>query len=296
MMPEEHPAVPPRDDESAHDAANHRGDHGRAGRNLPAAIGVGVCLGAVALASLYTIKEIFLALVAAAIGFGIWEITRAFAVRSIAIPAVPLAAGAAAMLVGAYLQGVEALCAALAVTVIMVLAWRMPGGAEGYLRDSGAGVLAAVYVPFFAGFVSLLLAPSDGADRVVTFIAVTVCSDIGGYVAGVLAGRHPLAPRISPKKTWEGSAGAAVACMICGGILLRVFFGGAVWQGVLLGFVTMVAATVGDLIESLIKRDLGIKDMGSLLPGHGGVMDRLDSLVITAPTVWLLLSVFVPPS
>jgi phosphatidate cytidylyltransferase len=130
---------------------------------------------------------------------------------------------------------------------------------------------------------------------VVTFIAVTICSDIGGYAAGVLFGKHPLAPKVSPKKTWEGSAGSLLACVVCGGVLLPVLFGGAIWQGVIVGAAAMLTATAGDLIESMIKRDLGVKDLGTLLPGHGGVMDRLDSLLATVPVFWLLMTVFVPP-
>lgn len=270
--------------------------HGRAGRNLPAAIGVGVGLGAAVLVTLYTVKVTFLVIVVAFIGIATWELLRALGTRDIQVPRVPLAAGTLAMLLGAYFDGPRSLAAALAGTILLILMWRIPSGTDGYLRDSSAGLFAAAYVPFLAGFAVLLLAAPDGADRVVVFIAVTICSDIGGYVAGVLFGRHPLAPRVSPKKTWEGSAGAMLACMICGGVLLPMLLDGAIWQGVIVGAAVMLAATLGDLIESMVKRDLGVKDMGTLLPGHGGVMDRLDSLLAGVPIVWLLLTLFVPPS
>lgn len=266
----------------------------RTGRNLPAAVGVGVGLGAVVLAALYTVRQLFLIVVVAAVGVALWELRRALATRRIAVPIIPVAAAGLAMLIGAYLGGPTALCAALGIGLLVVLAWRLTGGADGYLRDAGTGVFTLLYLPFLAAFVVLTLAPQDGADRVLIFIAVTICSDIGGYFAGIFLGRHKLAPVISPKKTWEGSAGAIVACMACGGVLVPVLLHGHVWQGVLLGAAVMIAATCGDLIESVIKRDLGVKDMGTLLPGHGGIMDRLDSLLVAAPVVWLLLRVFVP--
>jgi phosphatidate cytidylyltransferase len=265
------------------------------GRNLPIAIGVGVGLGVVVLVSLYTVKEIFLGVVVVFIGVAAWELIRAFGARGIRIPWPPLLAGGLAMLLSGYAWGAAALAISFALTVLAVLLWRLPLGQNGYVRDVTAGVFAAAYVPFLAGFVALMLADHDGPDRVIIFIAVTVASDIGGYFAGSFLGRHKLAPAISPKKTWEGFGGSAVTCMICGGVLLPWLLHGAWWQGVIVGAAGVCAATLGDLIESMIKRDLGIKDMGTLLPEHGGVMDRLDSLLATVPVIWLALQAFVPP-
>lgn len=121
-----------------------------------------------------------------------------------------------------------------------------------------------------------------------------VASDIGGYTAGVLAGAHPMAPSISPKKSWEGFAGSMAAGLVAGGLSVALLLQGRWWLGVLFGAVLVATATAGDLIESTVKRDLGIKDMGHLLPGHGGLMDRLDSLLPSAVVSWLLLSLFVP--
>jgi phosphatidate cytidylyltransferase len=142
-----------------------------------------------------------------------------------------------------------------------------------------------------------MLAPADGARRVLTFVILTICSDIGGYFAGITlgrGGRHPMAPVISPKKTWEGFAGSAVACLAAGALCLPLLLHGHAWQGLLTGAAAVVAATLGDLAESMIKRDLDLKDMGTLLPGHGGILDRLDSLLVCAPVIWLLLRAFVP--
>lgn len=265
----------------------------RTGRNLPAAVGVGAVLGALVLGSLYTVKAAFLAVVVAAVGVGVHELAKAFATRGIRVPLIPLLAGMAVMVAGPYWLGPAFLVGAFAVTVMTLLAWRMFQGADGYVRDATAGVFVAVYPSLLAGFVPLLLAPDDGADRVVIFVAVTVCSDIGGYFAGILLGKHKMSPIISPKKTWEGFGGSALACVVAGALLVRFLLGGAYWQGAIVGAVVVVCATLGDLIESVIKRDLGIKDMGTLLPGHGGIMDRLDSLLFTLVPVWLLLTLFV---
>ena len=264
----------------------------RAGRNLRAAIAVGVILGGLALLTLFTIKIIFLVYMAAVIALGLWELTRALEARGIRLPLVPVAAGGAVMLGLAYYSGERPLVAALALTVIGVLAWRMTGGSSGYVRDVTAGVITLVYLPLMASFVALMLAAPDGSRRVLAFLILPVCSDVGGYLVGVLAGRHPMAPVISPSKTWEGLAGSVAGCVVAGVLVLTLLLHGTWWQGILLGLAAVAAATLGDLSESMIKRDLQIKDMGRLLPGHGGILDRIDSLLITAPVVWLLLTIF----
>ncbi len=269
---------------------------GRAGRNLPAAVASAVVLLALIAGSLAFWKPAFVGLVAAAILLGVWEFKQALATRGIAMPLPPLVVGALVMLVGGYLGGAPALAAALAVTALGTMLWRLRAGVDGFVRDATAGVFVAVYVPFLAGFVTLLLKPDDGPLRVLTFILVTIASDIGGYAVGVLAGRHPMAPVISPKKSWEGFAGSAVFCVAAGWASVVYLLDGDWWVGVLLGLVAVVMATLGDLSESVIKRDLGIKDMSAIIPGHGGLMDRLDSLLATVAPTWLLLYYLVPVS
>ena len=269
---------------------------GGPGRNLPIAIGVGAGLGAVVLLSVYLVEWVFIAVMTVFLGIAVREMTGVLASRGIRVPFVPLCAGLLAMLVLSYVSGPIGLLAAFGLTVLLVLIWRLPGGSDGYVRDATASVFTAVYVPFLGGFAALMLASGDGADRIITFIAVTVSSDIGGFFAGTFLGRHKLAPSISPKKTWEGFAGSALACMLIGGLLLPLLLDGQVWHGLVLGAGVVCSATLGDLIESMFKRDLGVKDMGRLLPEHGGAMDRLDSLLATAPVVWLALEIFIPPS
>jgi phosphatidate cytidylyltransferase len=266
----------------------------RAGRNLPAAIGVSAVLGGLVLLTLFTVKATFLLYVGIIIAIALWELSRALGSREIHLPLIPIAAGGIAMVTLAYWEQTRWAIAALALAGIGVLAWRLPGGAAGYVRDVTAGIFALMYLPLMAVFVALMLAQPDGARRALIFVVLTVCSDTGGYLAGIVIGKHPMAPAISPKKTWEGLAGSLVLCLGAGGVMVPELLNGQLWQGLLLGLAAVGAATLGDLAESMIKRDLEIKDMGHLLPGHGGVMDRIDSLLVMAPVVWLLLALFVP--
>ena len=277
------------------DPAEPTEHHGvRAGRNLPVAIAVGAGLGGLVVLTLLTVKATFLLYMGIAVVIALVELTSAFARRDINIPVIPVAAGGAAMVTCTYWLGPRAALAALGLTVIAVLAWRLPGGASGYVKDVTAGVFATAYLPLPASFVAAMLVPADGPRRVLTFIILTICSDIGGYFAGITLGRHLMAPAISPKKTWEGFAGSVVACLVAGALCLPLLLHGHAWQGLLTGAAAVLAATLGDLVESMIKRDLDIKDMGTVLPGHGGILERLDSLLVCAPVVWLLLIAFIP--
>ncbi|MEU3840597.1 phosphatidate cytidylyltransferase [Streptomyces sp. NPDC028635] len=266
-----------------------------AGRDLSSAIGVGVGLGAVIIASLFIVKAVFVGVIAVAVVVGLWELTSRLQERKeIRAPLVPLAIGGAAMVVAGYVRGAEGAWVAMALTALAVLVWRMTEPPEGYLKDVTAGVFAAFYVPFLATFVAMMLTADDGPWRVLTFLLLTVVSDTGAYAVGWRFGKHKLAPRISPGKTREGLLGAVTFAMVAGALCLQFLIDdGTWWQGLLLGLAVAASATLGDLGESMIKRDLGIKDMGTLLPGHGGIMDRLDSLLPTAPVVWLLLVLFV---
>jgi phosphatidate cytidylyltransferase len=266
----------------------------RAGRNLPAAVGVGVVLGGLALVTLFTVKATFLLYVGIIVAVACWELRHALGTRDIHLPVIPIVAGGIAMVTLAYWTSARWPVAALALTGIAVLAWRLPGGPAGYVRDVTAGLFALMYLPLMAVFVALMLTEPDGSRRALIFLVLTVCSDTGGYLAGILIGKHPMAPSISPKKTWEGLGGSIVVCLAAGAIMVPKLLNGHLWQGLVLGLAAVGAATLGDLAESMMKRDLGIKDMGNLLPGHGGVLDRIDSLLVMAPVIWLLLAVFVP--
>lgn len=267
----------------------------RAGRNLPAAIGVGVMLGVLVILTLFVIPRwTFVVLATAAVSIGVWELCRAMRTGGFAVPLVPSIVGCVCMMSAAFVGGGQALLVCFGLTLIAVLLWRVADGAAGAARDVMGGALVAAYPSLLASFSSLLLAPDDGSWRLFTFVAVGVASDVGGYAVGVLAGRHPMAPTISPKKSWEGFAGSVLFCMLVGAVCVHFALGGRWWVGLLLGVAGAVAATVGDLLESSIKRDLGVKDMSNILPGHGGLMDRLDSLLVVAPVSWAILAVLVP--
>lgn len=266
----------------------------RAGRNLWAAIIVGLLLGAGILVALCTVRQVFIGIVAAAVAVSSWELAATLRRADIRVALPPVLLGGQAMVWLSWPFGRDGLLVAFVITALVCLVWRFPWGAAGYVRDVSASVFTAAYVPGFAAFATLLVVPADGAARTLCLMFAVVASDMGGYAAGVLGGRHPMAPSISPKKSWEGLIGSLVAGTAAGALALTYLLGGQAWQGVLFGAAIVVTATGGDLIESLIKRDLGVKDMSNLLPGHGGMMDRLDSLLPSAVVSWLLLSLFVP--
>ncbi len=273
----------------------HKRKPGRAGRDLPAAIGVGVGLALLVVVPLFSpYRWLFTGVLLGAAALGTYEVVSALRRLGARPPLVPLLLGGGAMVVLAYRDGPEPLVVGLALTVLAALVWRLADPPAGYLRDVGAAAFTATYVPFLAGFAALLAAPDDGARRVTVFVAAVVCSDVGGYAAGVFLGRHPMAPSVSPKKSWEGFAGSLLAGALGGAAMFAGLLDAAPLLGVLYGVAIVCTATLGDLGESMVKRDIGIKDMGHLLPGHGGLMDRLDSLLPSAPVAWLLLGLFVP--
>jgi phosphatidate cytidylyltransferase len=285
---------PPLSDDPADLPTTERPAGGRAGRNLGAAIAVGVSLAAVIVLSLVLWRPAFVGVVTAAVLVAVVELSRALRAGNFRPPLVPLLVGALAMEGLAWTRGATGLVTGFLLTVLAVVLWRLGEGPAGYLKDAASGVLVALYVPLLAGFAVLLLLPDDGVVRVLAFIATVVASDVGGYAAGVLFGKHRMAPSISPKKSWEGLAGSVLACMLVATPLIVFALDGPWWGGLLFGAALAVSATIGDLGESLIKRSLGIKDMGNLLPGHGGLMDRLDSLLPSAAVAYLLLSVLAP--
>jgi phosphatidate cytidylyltransferase len=273
-------------------------DHGRAGRDLKAAIGSAiVLLGAIGL-SLFFWKTAFMFIVVAAVCVAIWELRKGLLAKDIDLPEQPLMLGGTVMVVVAYFYGAPALASATAVAGLVTMLWLLRRGIDGYVQNATASIFTLFYVPFLGSFVALMLAEGgrtgaglddDGVAGIITFIVVTIASDIGGYAAGVLFGKHPMAPVISPKKSWEGFAGSVLFTAAAGVALVVWLLDGDWWVGLALGGIAVVMATLGDLCESVIKRDLGIKDMSQVIPGHGGLMDRLDSLLATIAPIWLLL-------
>jgi phosphatidate cytidylyltransferase len=266
----------------------------KAGRNLPAAIAVGVVLVLLIAASLFFWKPAFAIVVTLAVAVAMWELVGALGSGHIHVPYLPTMVAGVLLVPAAYLGGADGLSTGFALGCLGVLLWRAVEGPQGALRDIAGGVFVLAYVPLLAGLSALMLAEDDGPQRILVFVLVTIASDIGGYAVGVIFGRHPMAPSLSPKKSWEGFAGSVLSCVLVGTVTIVVLLDGPWWAGAVLGVAVACFATIGDLAESTLKRDVGIKDMSSILPGHGGVMDRLDSLLMTVPVTWALLTLFVP--
>lgn len=267
----------------------------RAGRDLPAALAVGLTLGAAIVVSLLTLPVLFVAIVAAAAAVSTVELSgalrRGAGVR-LSLP--PILVGGQATIWLSWWFGLPGVVVTFAITTLACLAWRLRHGVDGYLRDVTASVFTAAYVSVFASFAAMMTAPEDGGFRALCFMVGVVASDTGGYASGIFFGRHPMAPRVSPKKSWEGFAGSMLAGILVGALSVGMLLDGPWWVGVAFGAAVVCSSTIGDLMESLIKRDLDIKDMGNLLPGHGGLMDRMDSLLPSAMVAWMILSWLVP--
>ncbi len=264
----------------------------KAGRNLPAAVASGLVLAILVIVSLVTIKWLFGVLAVAALLVAVHEFVSVLRSKGIHVARTPVYIATAAIPSAAYLWGLEAQLAATGIAILAVMMWRLRRGAQGFVADISVSVMLVAYLPFMAAFLMLTLSADNGPWRVFVFILLTVSNDIGGYAVGVLFGKHPIAPQISPKKSWEGLFGSVVLQSVVGIVAFIYIFDAPWWQGLIAGVVLTVSATGGDFIESAVKRDLGVKDMGTVVPGHGGIMDRLDSLVPNAFVSWVLFSIF----
>ncbi|MGH3560232.1 MAG: phosphatidate cytidylyltransferase [Mycobacterium sp.] len=267
----------------------------RAGRNLPAAIAVGALLGGSLIAILLFAPFLWLVTLTLAFPLASHEVTRRLREAGYVVPVVPLLVGGEAMLWLTWPFGYAGALGAFGGTVVVCMIWRLiADGLEhspvNYLRDISATIFLAAWVPLFMSFGALLLFQNNGAGRVFCLLLTVVFSDIGGYTAGVLFGKHLMVPAISPKKSWEGFAGSLVFGTTASVLAVAIFLAKPVWVGVPLGVLLVITGTLGDLVESQVKRDLGIKDMGRLLPGHGGLMDRIDGLLPSAVATWVVLT------
>ena len=289
----DHAAAPPRKKRSA-------------GRDLPAAIAVGVGLVALLVLTLAFWHWGFILLAALMLSLGAIEVHQAMKRLGMNAAIIPIVLGTVGMIVGTYAAATvpdallwrmpwhSVLLMFLGATVLAALIVRFPKGHENFVRDASASVFIIGYIALLGSFTALILAGENGAARMVTFLLCVVANDTGGYAVGVLLGRTPLAPAISPKKTWEGLAGSLGFAIVAGSVLAHFVLDVGWWVGAFVGIVCVFFGTAGDLIESSIKRDVGIKDMSSILPGHGGVMDRLDSMLVAAAPAWFVMYLFVP--
>ncbi len=267
----------------------------RAGRDLPAAIAVSLLLGGTVIATLVFAPRGWVVILSVAMAVATHEVVRRLREGGYSIPLIPLLVGGQAMIWLTWPFGAAGALGAYGGTVLVCLIWRLLSqGLQSqpinYLRDVSVTIFLATWIPLFGAFGALLVYPEDGWARVFTFMLVVAFSDIGGYTAGVLFGKHPMVPAISPKKSWEGLAGSLVSGTVAAILAVVFLMHEPWWVGVPLGIMLVITATLGDLVESQVKRDLGIKDMGTLLPGHGGLMDRIDGALPSAVATWIVLS------
>ncbi len=261
----------------------------KAGRKLLPSILVSLTLIALVWSTLAYARVIFAALIAIAVSLGIREIARAFAAAGTHISMRSLIVATFGLTYAAWSAGVGGLAVATAIALPVLLIFRLRKGPQDFVKSATATTLALIYLPFLAGFLVLLARPDDGLARVMTFVVLVGCNDTFGYLVGVLIGRHPLVPTISPKKSWEGLVGSIIFTALGGALSFYYILDLDWWIGSLVALMIVFTATSGDLIESAMKRDLSLKDMGSLLPGHGGMLDRLDSVLLSAPALYLAL-------
>lgn len=268
----------------------------KAGRNLVFAIGSGVIFGAVFLLALFLAKELFAVLVAALVLIASAELSIAYKKSGLRVPVIGVAVSSFFILSGAYFFGAKGVLAGLVTGLIILTVWRLVEGLvpsrevphKTLMRDVFAGLFNLIYVAFLASFTLLIVKADGGQFWVFALVATVVSVDIGAYAAGVTLGKHKMTPRISPNKTWEGFAGAAVVGVTTATLLAIFMLHQPWWIGIILGVAILITATLGDLTESLIKRNLGVKDMSSWIPGHGGFLDRLDSILPSTVPMYIV--------
>lgn len=283
------PAPPPKPEPS-----NGRRSRRGTGRNLPLAIATGLGLGGALLATLLLSRPVFVGFVLLIVVLALLELLAVLRARATR-PARPVAlAMAVLLLLGAYRAGVAALAFGLLVTLLAAFGWYLVDrGRTEVTRNVAATVFATVYVPFMAAHLVLVVVQSRHyVGAVIGYAALTVVYDTFAYASGALFGRHPLAPHVSPNKSWEGAAGATASCLLAGAFLLPRWQPWSLAPAITLAAVTCVVAPLGDLAESMLKRDLAVKDMGSILPGHGGMLDRIDALLFMAPALYYVMAWF----
>ena len=272
----------------------------RTGRNLILAIIIGLAFGGALLLSLLVIKELFMLFAVLIAAFASYELTQALRKGGFHVPRIPTVVVAVAAVPIAYYGGAGGQLLAVIAGILIVSLWRVIEQAVPSLRrpasslvlDLGAGAFVQGYVTFLATFAVVLTAAEGGQWWTLAFIVAAVAADTGAYAFGLMFGKHPMAPVISPKKTWEGFAGGGVASLVAGVLLSTLMLGNTWWFGLIFGAAIFLTATLGDLVESLIKRDIGIKDMSSWLPGHGGFLDRLDSILPSAAVAFVAFRIF----
>ncbi|MFM9015520.1 MAG: phosphatidate cytidylyltransferase [Candidatus Nanopelagicus sp.] len=258
----------------------------RAGRKLLPSILVSIFLLAIIFTTINLEPLLFFGFIWVVIMIGVREIAHAYRKGGIELPDYVLMMAATVLLVATWNGETEGLAVSTGLTIPILMFTLLLISQKDFIKRSTSAVFITFYLAVLGGFILLLANHPDGALRILALVVLIACNDTFAYIAGVLLGKHKLAPSISPKKSWEGLIGGAIASIVGGSLIFHYLFEVNWIFGAAIGVMTVITATCGDLIESAIKRDLAIKDMSNLLPGHGGIMDRLDSALFTAPAVW----------
>ncbi|MDR9396067.1 phosphatidate cytidylyltransferase [Pontimonas sp.] len=272
--------------------ANDRIDQA-AGRPLWQAIAVGLVFGGLFLVALLVSPLLFGLFAGVLLVFAVVELVGAMRLGGARLSRTLLSLISLAILAGAYFFGGDGLFTALFAGIILVALGRLvlmvqPGARGLAARDIQQGWFVLMYLPFMGSAAVALRLSEGGTWWIFAVMIIVVSVDTSAYAVGRALGRHKLAPAISPGKTWEGLAGATLAGSIAGVATGVWMIGVGPWWGVMIGLVIVITATLGDLLESFIKREVGVKDMSSLLPGHGGILDRLDSVLPSLAVGYLL--------
>lgn len=270
-----------------------------AGRDLKTAIPVGIGLAALVLVCIFLGTWAWYPLVAVAVFLATWEVHRRLSERGYIVQRRVVLVGGQFMIWMSLLFEAKGLVAAFVTSVLAVMFTRLfhhgrNTPPKNYLRDTAMAIFVLAWIPLFGSFAAMLsqveTAEVPAAFFIITFMLCVIASDTGGYIAGVMFGSHPMAPAVSPKKSWEGFAGSMIAGVLVGALMVHFLLHLPFYWGIVLGFGLVICATLGDLVESQFKRELGIKDMSRMIPGHGGLMDRLDGMLPAAMVTWLILS------
>ena len=261
----------------------------KAGRKLIPSILVGLALLGIIFSTMAFLPILFALFVLIAVLLALHELSAAFNARELKVNFTQLSIATISVIASSWFAGLPGLAISIVASIIGLLLLQLLKGTSGFVKNATATTFALMYPGFISGFIFLLARSGDGFAYISLLVILVGLNDTFAYLTGVLIGKHPMAPKISPKKTWEGFIGGLVFAATGSAFAFNYFLEQELWIGALAGVVGALAATTGDLIESAIKRDLSLKDMGKLLPGHGGMLDRLDAALITGPVFWCII-------
>lgn len=255
------------------------------GRNLPVAIAVGLALATVFLVSLFWRVEAFTAVIVVLVCLASIEVTRVLRAVGVRILLVPLLLGVVTSVLGGLQLGAAGQALGMALLLVTAFLWLLVDPDRTQVTQTlGVTAFFGSWIGLFASYGPRLADRPDGVVVVLAVVGAVILTDIGGYAFGVPFGRHKVAPSVSPGKSWEGLVGGLLLATVLAVLVLPRLDGTfTAVPAVVVALVAGTAGFVGDLVQSMVKRDLGVKDLGDVLPGHGGVLDRVDGILFALP-------------